>query len=85
MEDNETETVRGDSLRDLPERLQKFTENLVDERIPAYRDAPASSSRESASGPLRKVVSDKHSIYPHLPKDRNCDISMRTKNNNVFL
>ena len=51
----------------------------MDERIPAYRDAPASSSRESASGPLRKVVSDKHSIYPHLPKDRNCDISMRTK------
>ena len=26
-----------------------------------------------------KVVSGKHSIYTHFPKDRNCDICMRTK------
>ena len=33
--------------------------------MPAHRDAPASSSRETASGPLRKVVSGKHSFYTH--------------------
>ena len=75
-EDNEKE--RGDPLRDLPEWLHEFTENLVDERVPAYKDAPASSSRESASRPLRKVVSDKHSICIHLSKDRNCDICIRS-------
>ena len=42
-------------------------------------DAPASSSHESTSGPRGKVVSGKHSIYTHSPKDRNCDICMRTK------
>ena len=40
---------------------------------------PRSSSRESASEPRGKVVSGKHSIYTHFPKDRNCDICMRTK------
>ena len=49
------------------------------DRVPAYRDVPASSSRESASELLRKVVSGKHSIHTHFPKDRNCDICRRTK------
>ena len=43
-------------LRDVPERLEEFMENLLDERFPAHRDAPASSSRESASEPRVKVV-----------------------------
>ena len=51
----------------------------MDERDPAHRDAPARSSRESASEPLRKVGSGKHSIYTHFPKDRHCDICMKTK------
>ena len=52
-------------LLDLPGWLEEFTENLVDERVPAHRDAPASSSRESASEPRVKVVSGsgKHSIF----------------------
>ena len=37
------------------------------------------SSRESSSGPRGEVVSDKHSIYTHLPKDKNCEICMKTK------
>ena len=73
------ETVRVNPLRDLPEWLEELTENLVDDSVPAHRDAPASSSRESASEPRGKVVSGKHSIYTHFPKDRNCDICMRTK------
>ena len=67
-------------MRDLPEWSAKFIEKLVDERVPpVHKDGPASSSRESASEPLRKVVSSKHSIYTHFPKDRNCDICMKTK------
>ena len=54
-------------------------ENLVDESIPAHRETPASSSRELASEPWGKVVSDKHSIYTHVPKGKDCDICQRTK------
>ena len=75
----DNETVRGDPLRDLPEWLEEFTENLVDERVPAYRDAPASSSHELPSVPRAKVVSGKLSMFTHFPKDRNCDICLRTK------
>ena len=41
----------------------------MDESVPAHRDAPASSSRESASEPRGKVVSGKHSIFTHFPKE----------------
>ena len=51
----------------------------MDEIVPAHRDAPASFSRESASEPLRTVVSGKHSIFLTHPKDRNCDTCMKTK------
>ena len=44
-------------MRDLPEWLQEFTENLVDESVPDYRNAPASYSRELSSDPRGKVVS----------------------------
>ena len=37
------------------------------------------SSRESASEPRGKVVSGKHSIETHFPKDRNCDVCNKTK------
>ena len=76
-EDNET--VRRDPLRDLPEWLEEFTENLVDDSVPAFMDAPASSSRESVSERRGKVVSGKHSIFSHFPKNRNCDICVRSK------
>ena len=42
-----------------------------------HTGTPASSSHESASEPLRQVVSGKHSIHTHFPKDRNCDICMK--------
>ena len=45
----DTDRVRGDPLHDLPEWLEEVKENLVDERVPEHRTAPASSSRESAS------------------------------------
>ena len=53
----------------------------MDGRVPAYRDAPASSSRESASEPRVKVVSSsvKHSKFSHVLKDKDCEICKRTK------
>ena len=33
---DDNEEVRGDSSRGLPEWLQEFKENLVDERFPEY-------------------------------------------------
>ena len=44
--DEDIDMVQGDLVRDLPEWLEEFTENLVNGRVPALRDTPASSSRE---------------------------------------
>ena len=46
--------------------------------FPEHRDA-SSSPHELPSEPRAKVVSGKQSIYTHFPKDRNCEICMRTK------
>ena len=48
----ENETVRGDLLHDLPEWLEEFTENVVDEKVRAYRDAPACFSHEVRANKL---------------------------------
>ena len=46
------EQVRGDPYHsDIPEWLQEFRENLVDDRVPEYRDSHASSSHESSLEP----------------------------------
>ena len=77
----DNENVRGTPLLDLPAWPEEFTEHLVDDSVPAHRDAPASSSCESASEPRVKVVSNsgKHSICTHFPKDKDCQICKRTK------
>ena len=59
-EDNER--VRWNPLRDLPEWLEEFVENLVADSAPEHRDAPASSSREPFLEPRGKVVLGKHNI-----------------------
>ena len=76
--DNDNEEGGGDSSHDLTEWIEEFKENLVDESVPEHRDA-SSSSHELPSEPRAKVVSGKHSIFTHYPKDRNCDICMSTK------
>ena len=78
----EPQTDRGDPLySDIPEWLQEFRENLVDEEIPEHRDSHASSSHEPSlePTPARSVDLGKHSIYIHFQKDRNCEICQRTK------
>ena len=66
---------------EIPEWLQEFTENLVDDRVPERRDSHASSSHEVSLEPTFKRREDlgKHSVYTHFPKDRNCEICQRTK------
>ena len=70
-QNKDTVPVQGDLLRDLPEWLEDFKENPEDAGVSALRDTPASTSRESASEPPRKVVSGKHSFFTHFTKDRN--------------
>ena len=57
--------------------LEDFKDNLVDAELPA----PAHDSRESdLEHPAEAVTnSEKHSIYTHFPKDRNCDVRLRTQ------
>ena len=78
----ETTIERGNSLNsEIPEWLQEFRENLVDDEIPEHGDSHASSSHEVSLEPIFKRREDlgKHSVYTHFPKDRNCEICKRTK------
>ena len=66
---------------EIPEWLQEFRENLVDDEVPEHRDSHASSSHEVSLEPTSKRREDfgKHSVYTHFHKDRNCEICQRTK------
>ena len=73
---------RGDPLHsEIPEWLQEFRENLVDDEIPEHGDSHASSSHEASLEPTtkRREALCKHSVETHFPKDRNCEICQRTK------
>ena len=67
-----------DRLRDLLDRLEEFTDNLQDTEVPA----PAHISQDSDSERATKVLSKsrEHSTHTHFPKDRNCEVCLRTKN-----
>ena len=66
---------------EIPEWLQEFMENLVDDEITLQGGSHASSSHEASSEPTTKGREDlgKHSVYTHFPTDRNCEICKRTK------
>ena len=66
---------------EIPEWLQEFTENLVDDEIPLHGHSHASSSHEASLELIFKRREDlgKHSVHTHFPKDRNCEICKRTK------
>ena len=73
---------QSDSLcSEIPEWLQEFRENLVDDEIPVNGDTHASSSHEASLEPIFKRREDlgKHSVYTRFHKDRNCEICKRTK------
>ena len=54
---------------DIPEWMQEFTENLVDDRVPEHRDSHASSSHEVSLEPTFQRCEDlgKHSVLYSLP------------------
>ena len=63
---DETTIERGDPLcADIPEWLQEFRENLVDDRVPEHRDSHASSSHEPSSEPTptRNVDLGKNPVF----------------------
>ena len=63
-EDHDLE--RGDLLNfDIPEWLQEFKENLVNDRVPEHRDSHASSSREPSlePTPATSVDLDKNTVF----------------------
>ena len=78
----ETKIERGNPLSadsgrassEIPEWLQEFRENVVDDEVPEHGDSHASSSHEVSLEPTSKRREDlgKHSVYTHFPKDRNC-------------
>ena len=53
----------------------------MDDRVPEHGDSHASSSHESSLEPklARSADLGKHSVHAHFPKDRNCEICLRTK------
>ena len=75
-EKRDTSRASDDRLRDFPEWLEERTENLEDTEVLA----PAHSSHDSDSERPTKVASRKHSIFNLFPKDRNCEVCLRTKN-----
>ena len=78
-----TTIERGNPCGDpeIPEWLQEFRENLVDDEIPLQGGSHASSSHEVSLEPTTKRREDlgKHNVHTHFPKDRNCEICERTK------
>ena len=78
----ETTIERGNpSDSEIPEWLQEFRENLVDDEIPLQGGSHASSSHEVFLEPTTRIREDlgKHNVHTHFPKDRNCEICKRTK------
>ena len=84
----ESEKVQKIS-HELPDWLQEFRENLVDEststrpwgnREQGSQDT-SKSSLDFPMEPRAKVEpgSGKHSVHTHLPKNPNCDICLKTK------
>ena len=57
---------------DIPEWLQEFIENLVDDRVPERSDSHASSCHGLSLEPTRSADLGKHSVYslPERPKLR---------------
>ena len=73
----ETTIERGNPCDDLeiPEWLQEFRENLVDDEIPLQGGSHASSSHEVSLEPTTKRREDlgKHNVHTDFPKDRNSE------------
>ena len=69
---DETTIERSNPLdSEIPEWLQEFKENLVDDEIPVHGDSHASSSREASLEPTfkRREGLGKHGVCTRFPKE----------------
>ena len=66
-----------DPLADLPEWFEEFKDNLIDTELLASAHSFQESDLEHPSKVAAKSTT--HSISTHFPKDRNCDVCLRTK------
>ena len=70
--EKETPIERGNLCDDseIPEWLQEFSENLVDDEIPFQGGSHASSSHEASLEPITKRREDlgKHNVHTHFPQ-----------------
>ena len=59
----------GRASSEIPEWLQEFRENLVDDDIPVHGDSHASSSHEASLEPIymRREEFGKHSVHTQFP------------------
>ena len=66
--------------RMICQNFWRISLNTVDEEGLASSDAPASIFREPLHQEFsRKVVSGRHGVFTHFPKDRNCEGCERTR------
>ena len=69
--------LKEDGMRDLPEWFEEFTVHLEDTEVPALTHISQDSDSERPTKVVAK--SREHSVYTHVPKDRNCELLLRTK------
>ena len=91
----ESKEAQRETSHELPDWLQEFRDNLVDEstseelrRELMQRSADTSSSSHEIPMEPRAYVepgSGQHSVFTHFPKDPNCEICLKTKNNKGVL
>ena len=65
---------------EIPEWLQEFRENLVDDEIPLQEALTPVLLTKASLEPTTKRREDlgKHNVHTHFPKDRSCEICKRT-------
>ena len=79
--DTKDEKDTEDPTQEVPEWLQNITANLEDleKRVPVRISEREISGSEASTKVVDKSKLQKHSTYTHFPKDRNCDVCLRTK------
>ena len=82
LHDTKDRMNKEDPVQGIPEWLQPFTENLdyLETHVPTHTSERENSDSEGLfkSGRFLQKTTRKHRIYTHFPKDRNCDVRLRT-------
>ena len=75
----DSDRMDKDDRLQLPEWLEEFREHLEDQKSLCTHNTQESSNSERPTKVVVKLKLRKHSIETHFPKDRNCDVCLRTK------